>query len=347
MKRSGSGMVLAAALLVSATGLMGQATSQPAATPSSFPSLAELQKFYTDKIQDARRSIEASRLASLEALLKKAPAAEKPPVILAMIEAASVLDRHDQIISLSDEYLKDSPTGQDSWAVRQVRFMALIAKGRIDQAKADWEKLSAKVDMEVWQQVFDSGILIADALLETGRVNEVKDLYKTLRTKFSFVSNLGQVLDPREASLKWVGKTPPALDGQDLTGKPLDLSQYKGKVVLIDFWATWCQPCMMALPELIETYKTYHVAGFEIIGISLDQDKQALERLLKAQQIPWQIAFDGKAWMGPNPRKFEVTAIPATFLLDRDGKIVLVGTPNKGFAPVIKRLVAPPSEKKP
>lgn len=323
-----------------------QAAEQPAGEPASFASLAELQSFYADKVKKTRQAVEAERLAALESLLKKAPAGDKQAILLAMIESAAMLERADRVLAISDEYLKGSPGAKDAWNVRQVRFMAMISSNRIDDAKAEWDKATTEVNMDAWQQVFDSAILIADAMLEAGRVIEVTELYKTLRTKFAFVSNLGDVLQPREAALRWFGKAAPALEGQDLEGKPVDLAQYKGKVVLIDFWATWCPPCVSAMPELIETYKTYNKLGFEIIGVSLDQDKEALNRFLSAQKVPWRTVFDGKTWFGPNPRKYDVHAVPAAFLLDRDGKIVYAGTPAKGYGPLVKRLLQPPADKK-
>ncbi|MGQ9651462.1 MAG: TlpA family protein disulfide reductase [Phycisphaerae bacterium] len=325
-----------------------RAAEQPAGEPAGFASLAELQSFYTDKIKKTRQVIEAERLAALERLLKTAADSDKQAILLAMIEAAAALEKTEHLLSLSDQYLKGTTDVQDAWRVRQIRFMAMVSSNRVDQAKTEWDKASEKMDavMDVWQQVFDSAIVIADALLETGRTKDVSDLYKTLRSKFSFVSNLKEVLQPREAALRWFGKTAPPLEGQDLEGKPVDLTQYKGKVVLIDFWATWCPPCVGAMPELIETYKTYNKLGFEIIGISLDQDKQALTRYLSSQRLPWRIICDGKAWFSPNARKYDVTAIPATFLLDRDGRIAYVGTPGKGFSPMVKRLLQPQTDKK-
>jgi peroxiredoxin len=348
MTRVCGALGLAAIVLVATGPLMGQAASQPTGgTSPSFISLAELQQHYADKIKKLRQAIEGERLASLEAFLKKAPASEREPTLLAMIEAAAMLERSDQVLRLSDEYLKGSPSIPDAWTVRQTRYAALVAGNRVDEALAEWEKATSKVDMDAWQQTFDAGIQIADALIEGGRSNDAAKLYKALRSKYSFVSNLGQVLDPREAALKWIGKTPPALEGKDLEGNSVDLSQYKGKVVLIDFWATWCQPCVATLPELIETYKTYRSAGFEIVGISVDQDKEALTRFLKMQPIPWRIVLDGKGPTDSNARKYEVSAIPATFLVDRSGRIAAAGTPTRGYGPVVKRLVQQSSQKKP
>lgn len=346
MNRFRWSVVLAGLALASATTLLGQSASQPAGGgQASFISLTELKEFYADKAKKARQAVEADRLAALEAFLKKAPASEKQQTLLAMIESAAILEDSDRILALTDDYLKNTASAEEAWTVRQLRFSTLVAAGRTDQVKAEWEKGSEKIDMEVWQQTFDSAMIVADGLLEAGRVEDVRALYKSLRSKFSFVSNLSQVLEPREASLKWLGKPAPAIEGQDMNGNTVTLAQYKGKVVLIDFWATWCQPCIMAMPELAEVYKTYRGAGFEIIGISLDQDKDVLTRFLQSKPLPWPNLYDGKAWFSPNARRYEVNSIPATFIVGPDGKIVSAGTPSRGYAPTIKRLLASSSKR--
>jgi len=114
----------------------------------------------------------------------------------------------------------------------------------------------------------------------------------------------------------------PELAGQDLSGKPLALSTYKGKVLLIDFWDTDCPPCVFEMPSLLKAYARYHTNGFEIIGVSLDTDKAKLERFLADQKMAWPQLFDGQEFDGQLPIKFGVDAIPTTYLLDGAGNVI-------------------------
>lgn len=107
-----------------------------------------------------------------------------------------------------------------------------------------------------------------------------------------------------------------------LKGEEIDLAKMKDKVVLVDFWATWCGPCIAELPVVKKTYADYKEKGFEILAISLDQDKKKLEDFIKENDMPWPQAFDGKGWQNEIAKKFGIASIPATFLVGKDGKIV-------------------------
>ena len=96
----------------------------------------------------------------------------------------------------------------------------------------------------------------------------------------------------------------------------------KGKVVLIDFWATWCGPCVAEFPHVLEAYQKLRDRGFEIVGISLDQEKEALESFTKKRGMPWPQYFDGEGWGNKYAQEFGITGIPAMWLVDRDGKLV-------------------------
>jgi thiol-disulfide isomerase/thioredoxin len=108
---------------------------------------------------------------------------------------------------------------------------------------------------------------------------------------------------------------------KDTNGKTLSLAKYKGKVVLLDFWATWCQPCKVEMPNVIRIHKKFNPKGFEIIGISLDSDARALENFVKANGIAWPQYFDGKGWKNDVAGLYRVRSIPATYLIDKKGKI--------------------------
>jgi len=103
-----------------------------------------------------------------------------------------------------------------------------------------------------------------------------------------------------------------------LDGKEITLSQLKGKVVLLDFWATWCGPCKESVPHLIQLYKDYRESGFELVGMNVDKgDGEVVRRFITSMDIPYPVVTAPEDVV----RSYRVTGIPATFLIDKEGKI--------------------------
>lgn len=114
------------------------------------------------------------------------------------------------------------------------------------------------------------------------------------------------------------------LDLTDVKGKPGKLSDYvgKGKVVLIDFWASWCPPCRRETPKLVELYRQYKDKGFEIVGVSFDSKQEAWEKGIKDLGITWPQLSDLKGWKSIATSVYYVNSIPHTIIVDKDGIIV-------------------------
>ncbi len=104
-----------------------------------------------------------------------------------------------------------------------------------------------------------------------------------------------------------------------LDGRQVDIQKMKGKVILVDFWASWCGPCMASLPDVIDLYKKNHEKGFEIVGINLDKNRKAIETTLEKYEIPWPQYFDGAGWGNKISMEYNVSAIPAMWLVDKKG----------------------------
>jgi thiol-disulfide isomerase/thioredoxin len=139
-----------------------------------------------------------------------------------------------------------------------------------------------------------------------------------------------------------VGSKFPEFSVTGLDGQPLSTAALKGKATLIDFWATWCGPCRSELPNVLATYQKHHAQGFDIIGVSLDQDQAKLTEFTKTMNMTWPQYFDGLGWGNKLAAKYGIASIPATFLLDSNG--VIIGEDLRGEA--LEAAVAQAVEKK-
>ena len=130
---------------------------------------------------------------------------------------------------------------------------------------------------------------------------------------------IGQV--KRMAGLA-VGEQAPDFTLNDPDGKPITLASLKGQYVLIDFWASWCGPCRQENPNVVRVYSKFKDKGFSIYGVSLDKEANAWKNAIQKDGLTWLHGSDLKFWNSAVAQTYGVKAIPATFLLDKDGKII-------------------------
>jgi peroxiredoxin len=241
------------------------------------------------------------------------------------------------VVKVKEKLQQDKNTEQDL-AEELKQFDALLEKHK-----------AAKTD-EVAEILFMKAVLYLEVMENFERAQE---LVKRLKTDFpdtkraKGADEMIALIQKQEGANKMqkalvVGATFPDFEEKDLAGKPLSIANYKGKVVLIDFWATWCGPCIGELPNVLKTYEKHHSKGFEIIGISLDKDEAALTGFIKKRNMSWPQFFDGKGWQNKLAEKYGIVSIPATFLLDGEGKIVARDLRGEALEAEVAKLAAKP-----
>lgn len=130
-----------------------------------------------------------------------------------------------------------------------------------------------------------------------------------------------------------------------IEGDTVRLSDYRGKVVLLDFWATWCFPCRMELPFVRRAYDRYHEEGFEIIGVSLDKGPTEVQAYTKVSSMPWPQILQARGVLTPLKQAYGVRSIPAAFLIDRDGRIAATHLRGERLIETVGRLIAEDSDR--
>ena len=152
-------------------------------------------------------------------------------------------------------------------------------------------------------------------------------------------------LKPAKAQLAALEKRKPGkmfmdLAMNDLDGKPRKLSEWcgKGNYVLIDFWASWCGPCRQEMPNVVENYNKYHSKGFEVIGVSFDNNASAWKTAVKSLGMAWPQLSDLKAWKSAAAPLYGIMAIPSNVLVDKDGKIVATDLRGSNLGKTLKEI---------
>lgn len=169
----------------------------------------------------------------------------------------------------------------------------------------------------------EQGAALLKELLASEAPDEIKDQAKALAKKLDIVGK------PLPVQFK-------AVDGREV-----NLEKMKGKVVLVDFWATWCGPCVAELPNVLAAYKKLNSQGFEIVGISFDQKKDDLTEFVKEHNMPWAQYFDGKGWKNEIGRTYAINSIPSMWLIDKKGNVRDLNA-RDGLVGKVERLLAEP-----
>lgn len=124
---------------------------------------------------------------------------------------------------------------------------------------------------------------------------------------------------------KWVGRQAPDFTLNDVNGQPVSLSSFKGKFVLVDFWASWCKPCRMENPTVVAAYNKFKDKNFTVLGVSLDEKKDAWLAAIKKDNLAWPQVSDLKYWESPVVPLYGIEGIPYNVLLDATGKVIAEG----------------------
>ncbi len=151
---------------------------------------------------------------------------------------------------------------------------------------------------------------------------------KSLKTRFpgnAFIAEMeksSQQQPEQTTGESWVGKTVPELVMPDVNGKDVSISSFRGKYVLIDFWASWCGPCRMENPNVVKAYNAFKGKNFTVLGVSLDKDKDAWKKAITQDHLSWSQMSDLKYWNSQAVETFGFQGIPFNVLVDPSGKVI-------------------------
>ncbi|BBO30898.1 TlpA family protein disulfide reductase [Lacipirellula parvula] len=281
----------------------------------------------------------AYKFEALQALIQM----EQPDALKKFEEtlAAAREDKRDDIIGLGWQNTIMYTTSQ--WpeldAKQQQAFLDLI----VDKVKAGPKPIDVSIVQVTSMRLDGSADDAVAKMLEQVIPILEKSQDKKVQEKLT-EANLPGVL----RRLTLLGN-PMEITGTLLDGKEVDWASYRGKVVLVDFWATWCGPCRAEIPNVLEMYEAYHDKGFDVLGISLDATPEAAKKYVDENKLPWASIFpkkeDEREWQNPLVTYYGITGIPTAILVGKDGKVVNMNARGPVLGEELEKLLGPPAEK--
>jgi thiol-disulfide isomerase/thioredoxin len=229
------------------------------------------------------------------------------------------------------EELHQKLKGVNDELAAYVKFRSLTADygQSIQEPKADIAKVQDKwlASLEEFIKEYPKSPDTAEALLQlaiakefAGEEDEAKEYYGRIVTDFSQASAAAKAAGAK-TRLDSVGRAVP-LRGMTTANKPVDISQYRGKVVLVQYWATWCEPCKNDMAQIKDLLAKYGKAGFAVLGVNLDSDRNELAAFLKQNPLPWAQIFEPGGLDSRPANELGILTLPTMFLIDEKGNVV-------------------------
>jgi len=260
-----------------------------------------------------------------------------------MDERLDVLQQMEVLLSeFIDQYAGSPQAAEVSFEAGMVSFSLQKPKRAIRYLES---YLQNAIEPERDKQAY-SHYYLAEAYKQIGEYEDAEAEYKTILDTYPNVDQrLTDMVQQQLAMMEGerrlkVGSPPIDFEVTSINGMKLSPDDFKGRVLLLDFWATWCAPCRQEMPNVIKVYDKYNEKGFEIVGISLDRSRDALDEYIEKYKLRWPQYYDGKFWQNEVATLYGIKSIPATYLIDKKGNIRYKSLRGNQLEVAVKKLLA-------
>lgn len=265
-----------------------------------------------------------------------------------VITGSATHDTYQQFMKINGEINKKMETVYQEWKeAKKAQDSAAMKRTDSISNTLDQELKKALVD---FAKAHSASVVAPYIVMRNSWQFELPDLEGIVAT-FDTTLNKSvytQALKERIAVLQKVaiGQPAPDFSMSDSTGQPVALSSLKGRIVLVDFWASWCGPCRAENPNVVKAYQAYHSKGFDILGCSFDQNREKWLKAVKDDQLNWTQVSDLKGWANAAGKIYGINSIPANVLLGKDQVIIARNLRGEALTAKLAELLGPAAPEK-
>ena len=253
------------------------------------------------------------------------------------IENSRRLGIEADAVPLAEKCLQSPTTSPNlKTPAKQVLCVGLAKSGRLNDAVMAFQDSLQTVRFNAAGDSLDLAVELVGQAGLAGEHAKAREIYGTLRNRLGLNPQVTEFCENRMKKLELADADAPEIDMTDLSGKLTAVSSFKGKVLLIDFWATNCPPCLAEFPKLKQLYADYHQQGFEIVGLSLDESREIVDAFQARAQLPWQLVNEAEQ-VKTAREKYRVRTIPSLFLVGRDGRVANVDLKGNDLRQAVER----------
>lgn len=256
-----------------------------------------------------------------------------------LFSAALAHNLETDAVELAREYLKEtSESPATRGLAQQALALGLASAGQSEEAV---ELFAGQLRFARFQSggtLIEFGRRLATKLQMARDFDAAREVYEGISSRFFLNTDIRSLCETRLARIDLVDQPAPEINGLDMNGENIDLTSLQGKVVLVDFWATNCPPCLEEMPNIKSIYSDYRDRGFEVIGVSLDFDASVVEQFTQRTGITWRMIVDEATVEGLRA-SYHVPKIPALFIIDQSGNLHQFDVRGKDLRTTIKTLI--------
>ncbi|MSR57314.1 MAG: TlpA family protein disulfide reductase [Planctomycetaceae bacterium] len=257
-----------------------------------------------------------------------------------IFETAAAIGLEADAVPLAETLLARRDLDPSSRQLAQTTLcLGLARSGKFDAAFAEFGAYLQGARFQSPFKSLDLASSLAAQARVAGNLAASKDIYERLASAYALNAQIGEIVEGRIARQELIGKPAPAVATTDTLGKPFELAGHSGQVVLVDFWATSCAPCLAEFPNLKQLYQEYHPKGFEIVGVSFDDSADTVEAYRTRAKLTWPMVMN-ESPQGRISDRFRTQTIPALFVIDQQGQVAQVDVRGADLRLVIEKLLA-------